>query len=208
MAAVPIFTDLDPKSQCAIRELAIDWRDSPMRPRLSEEVVQHWDRLIEEWVNEPTVPLLIRKGGNRGELFYHNIGRPLVIVDNSPANWCFASALLGRCPTLPEIHKALENHDIPVAMIFKKEELPFATYRGSLGRTGDIPNLNSLGWKVCHINSVGLNNRTSAAATPISSLIQQTRAFLNPRNMFLVPKIYGGLGELPEFLHVFLLAAP
>jgi hypothetical protein len=67
----------------------------------------------------------------------------------------------------------------------------------------DPPNLNALGWKVCHIEGVGLNDPRALSELPLETLQAHLWKFIHPRNMFLVPLRYAGVGELPEFIAAF-----
>ena len=159
--------------------------------------------MLDHWVEDPEMPLLIRKGGMRGSVLSHSSGRIVVPTDNSPANWCFSTALQGRCPTLAETFMSLEAGHLPVAMMLKREEAASARYRGTLCARMEPPNLNRFGWKVCHLEGLGLNDSRSLVELPLETLKEHLRKFLHPRNMFLVPLRYSGVGELPEFLAVF-----
>src|SRR5687767_12415528 len=103
----------EPRWAAAITELAQWWHDERERPRISEEVLVAWDRLVAAWSEDATMPLLVRKRGSRGAALQHATGRVVVAVDNAPANWCFSTALLGRCPTLAEIQLSLEEARLP-----------------------------------------------------------------------------------------------
>jgi hypothetical protein len=63
----------------------------------------------------------------------------------------------------------------------------------------DAPNLNELGYSVCHITHVGLRRVPLEERTEVE-LLAHSLLFLSPVNMFVVPKEYAGLGELPEFV--------
>jgi hypothetical protein len=43
----------------------------------------------------------------------------------------------------------------------------------------------------------------AAAVTKLDALKEITKDTLSPRNMFLMPKAYGGLGEVPEVFREF-----
>lgn len=202
--AIHSFTGLDPSSVMLLRELAGRWRDSPARPRVHLDVSDCWDALVTAWVEDQTLPLLIRKDTLKGAVVPHtSSGRRLLHVDNSPANWALASALMGRCPAIEEIKAGLRRGTIPVAMVKLKVDDESSVYRGILRARMDPPNLNTLGWKVCHVLPVGMNDRTSAAQLPLESLKEHTQRLLSPANMFVVPKVYAGLGEVPEFIAAF-----
>ena len=89
-------------------------------------------------------------------------------------------------------------------MVFaaSKKELESAEYRGVLARTKSVRWVNADGWKVCHIDPVGLRGRTPLARRPLGALVEVARRLVSPRNMFLVPKDRAGFGELPEVIAV------
>jgi hypothetical protein len=120
----------------------------------------------------------------------------VVAVDNSPPQWAYALALNRICPTLEEISTLQERDQVPVAMVFKKSEKEAATYKCSGGRD----TLNTSGWKLCHIEPVGIGRRGETAEVPLDEIEDHFRKLMSPRNMFVVPKNRSGLGELPEML--------
>ena len=63
----------------------------------------------------------------------------------------------------------------------------------------DAPTLLGLGYSLCHVTHVGLRRGTLEERTE-TELIAHSLLFLSPVNMFLVPKEYASLGELPEFI--------
>ncbi len=90
-----------------------------------------------------------------------------------------------------------ERDQIPVALALEKSEKGVATYKCCLPGRG---NLNKRGWKLCHIEGVGLLERKETGELPIEKLEDRFRKLLSPRNMFVVPKDRSGLGELPEMI--------
>lgn len=204
---IPAAPGLPPEIASAIGDVGRRWAASPLRPRPDEGVLARWDQLLTAWVVDAAVPLLVRKfdpeSAPRGSVVIHRTGRALVPVDNSPANWAYASALLGVCLDLPGVVAALDARQLPVAMALARSERQRAHYTGMLGGVGGVPNLNSLGWKVGHLEPVGLGGRRPIAEVPIDELEQHHRRLLSPRNMFLVPRSHGALAELPEFLAEF-----
>lgn len=185
-----------------IRKIAEDWLISNERPRVDEDVLEAWDRLIVEWIGAADLPLLIRAKGSRGQPFAHVTGRALVCADNSPANWALSSALKRRVPSISEIHESLATGRLPIALALKREERTSASYRGTLSAM-DPPNLNTLGWRVCHVLDIGIRSRGAIEDLPFERLATHFRLFLHPRNLFVVPKQLGCLGELPELKKVF-----
>ncbi len=199
--SIPVFRGLDPASAGLLVEVAARWLDNPRRPQADPEVLRRWDQLVAAWCDDPTLPLLVRRAATKGTVTHHEAsGRELLHVDNSPANWSLASALLGRCPALDKILPSLKAGTIPIGMIKLATAGP---YPGLLRANMDPPNLNTLGWKVCHIEPVGTNDRTPATRLPLDTLKDHTWRLLRPANMFLVPKLYVGLGELPEVITAF-----
>ena len=204
---IPTFSGLSGDLADRVADLGRAWAASIDRPQVSQRVLEHWDGVLLEWASAHDAPLLVRKYGShqfgRGSAHLHATGRTLVPVDNAPANWCLASALLGRTPTLSELIQALETGELPIAMILKRGEREAATYSGRLSGGDDVPNVNSLGWKVAHIDPVGLRTRAPITEIAIEVLQAHHVRLLSPANMFLVPKSHGGLAELPEFLAAF-----
>lgn len=182
-----------------VLDLACAWINHPSRLRVSKETIEHWDHLIETWIAADDLPLFVRKSdGNRGSLLTHHTGRPLVPTDNSPAHWVYALALGDVRPTLDSIRCMLKADQIPIAMILdaKKGEKAAAKFKC----TKQPVNLNTFGWKICHVDKVGLNVKTALEAIPLDILKQHFRRTMTPHNMFLVPKVWSGLGEMPEMI--------
>jgi hypothetical protein len=186
-----------------IMAAANSWLASPARPVVSDGTLSGWDGLISAWLADQDMPLLVRNSKGRGRAVQHPSGRMVVCCDNAPANWCLAMALMGRTPDTVEIIEALESGLLPIQMMASKKDLAECRYQGCLARVRNVPNLNTLGWKICHIERVGLNDAREIDVIPIAQIEEAHRRLLSPRNMFLVPKVYAGLGETPEFVSVF-----
>ena len=72
-----------------IKEIGILWRNSPNNPLIDVEVLTNWNNLIEEWIADKDMPLIIRKETNkRGQSFVHPCGREIIVSDNTVAIWC------------------------------------------------------------------------------------------------------------------------
>lgn len=178
------------------------WARHADRPRLDVKTARHWDQLVGSWSNDPKLPLLIRKserGVARGEMIHHATGREMVLTDNSPASWSYMLAFARETPSIEDVQGFLERDEIPIAMVVDRNMKARSRYRCA---KVSVPNPNKLGWKVCHIKKVGLGGRQSVKQRPIRELQSHFRNFLSPSNMFLVPLILGGLGELPQFIEV------
>lgn len=183
-----------------LKKIASLWANHCDRPRLSPIAAAHWDKVITEWANDPTLPLLIRKsqkGVARGEVIIHESGRALVLTDNSPANWSYISAISGEQPSLSDIHLELTQDLIPIAMVVDREMKAHSKYKCCRVNAASP---NSLGWKVCHKKKVGLGGRGKLEIRPLELLKDHFIRFLSPSNIFLVPKALGGLGEVEHFI--------
>lgn len=181
----------------AMREAGRQWAISELRPRLDAEIERDWDKLIGEWADSD-LPLVIRKDeGMRGEMVSHKTGRRLVFADNSPAQWAFSRAYSSVKYSLPDIEFQFEFDVIPFAFATPKDHKGKMDYKCTLSSKDSV---NEYGWKLCHYRAVGLNKKDKAADLPIELLQQHFCSFLMPSNHFLVPKLWGGFGELPEVI--------
>lgn len=200
--AIPAAPNLAPASlREGITTAAKAWFDDPVRPRLDEEICERWTQLLDEWCEAVDLPLLIRKArDNRGQLIAHSSGRSYVPADNSPAHWSIALAHAGICPSVHEVREMFLTDRIPVAMVIKAAERVASKYRCT---RQTAPGPNQLGWKVAHIQNVGLGSTQSVDSVPWEVLVAHFKRFLDPANMFLVPKAYAGVAETPEFLEAF-----
>ncbi|CAZ88160.1 conserved hypothetical protein [Thiomonas arsenitoxydans] len=170
------------------------WANSPSRPCPSAKAIAHWSELLTAWVAADDLPLFVRKhANNRGSVISHPSGRSLVPCDNSPAHWAYVMATNGECPSPQDIKALLEKDAIPVAMIQNAAERTVAKYHCRLARRF---NVNKYGWKLAHIQGVGLNNRNPISALPLQRLTDQFLSLMAPANMFVVPLAWGGIGEI------------
>jgi hypothetical protein len=193
------FNGLDEYSRVALRRLASNWRESPTRPQITGHDALGWHSLIQDWVEDQTMPLLIRRPRyGRGREITHPSGRVLVPTDDTPAMYLLSLAMEHRRPSPGALQNALESGRLPIAASLTAEERKQARYSGTLEEM-DAPNLYELGFSVCHISQVGLRRVPLSERTEVE-LVAHTLLFLSPVNMFVVPKEYEGLGELPEFI--------
>lgn len=102
-------------------------------------------------------------------------------------------AAAGECPTLHDIKSMFAEDAIPVAMIQKTAERASAKQRCTLSRQFSV---NHHGWKLAHIQQIGLNERTSIAELPMERLVSHFRALMSPSNMFVVPLAWAGMAEV------------
>lgn len=186
-----------------VQELGTIWATSAICPRVSEGVMNAWSLLLQEWVADKDLPLLIRKSSLvRGKELIHTLsGRKIIPTDNAPAQWACNLALRGITPTLTQIRNDFVIDHIPVSFAHKANEKILRKYHCTLGKYS----INKAGWKLCHIKSVGLATRADLVDIDISKLEQAFIDLLNPSNYFLLPISWGGLGETREFIDGFII---
>ena len=193
----------------SISDKARAWLHDPTRPKASCDVLRRWRMLLDDWTNDESMPILIRKSSmNRGSIYEHPSGLRVVPADNSPANWSLSAAIEGIVPTLEELSAGLRDGTIPIAFALKQKERPHAVFKGLLRHMENPPCLNRLGWKVCHIDSVVREQkRQSLKVRTAADLKKEMKRFLDPGNMFVVHLNRGGLtyglGEQLDFIKVF-----
>jgi hypothetical protein len=180
-----------------LREIGAAWAHATERPRVSSYVKRRWEELIDAWAIS-NLPLIIRKsGGVRGAAVMHCSGREIVLADNSPAQWAFIRAYAGHAYSLPDIQQMLIRDAIPFAYATKTAEKAQMKFRCTLHSTD---NVNKCGWKLCHIDDIGLSTRTPVVQLPLAKLVDHFKLFIKPSNHFLVPLNWAGLGEVREFI--------
>ena len=82
-----------------------------------------------------------------------------------------------------------------MVFIATKEIKEKAKYTKPLGPLHSLRN-----WKVCHIKPVGFNTNTSIENIDISDIKEHFWRYVNPNNMFILPKEIGDLGEIDIFI--------
>lgn len=178
-----------------IKEIGTLWRNSPNNPQIDIEVLTNWNSLIEEWIADKDMPLIVRKETNkRGQSFVHPCGREIIVSDNTVAIWAYYNVLRVGVFTLSQIKELLSQKELPVVFMATKEIKAKAKYTKSLGRYA----LSD--WKLCHIQPVGFNTNTSIEDLEISDIEDHFRKYVNPNNMFVLPKEIGYLGEIDVFI--------
>ena len=196
---LPRFNGLDEVSRIALRRLASNWRESPTRPAVSGHDALTWHSLIQEWVHDRTLPLLVRRPRDgRGREIRHPSGRILIPTDDAPAMYLLSLAMERRQPARQSLYNALLAGRMPVAYSLTPPERRRARYTGTVASM-DAPDLAGLGYKLCHITHIGLRRMPLSDRTEVE-LVAHSLLFLSPVNMFVVPKEFAGLGELPEFI--------
>jgi hypothetical protein len=180
-----------------IVELGRAWAKADVRPRLPTDAKLHWDRLTREWADSD-LPFVVRKSnGIRGKVTVHTSGRKVISADNSIAQWAYCRAMNEVKYSIADIRDLLDCDKIPFAYATTARDKSMMDYKCTLSADA---NLNKLGWKLCHLRSVGLRSKTPIDRLPIDELKRHFCDLLMPSNHFLVPLRWQGLGELPEVI--------
>ena len=178
-----------------IKEIGTLWRNSTNNPKIDVEVLDKWNNLIEEWITDKDMPLIIRKETNkRGQSFVHPCGREIIVSDNTVAIWVYNNVLKGTVFTISKIKELLSQNELPMVFMATKEIKANAKYSKPLGSYA-LSN-----WKLCHIKPVGFNTNVSIENLEISDIEDHFRKYVNPNNMFVLPKEIGYLGEIDVFI--------
>lgn len=170
------------------------WAKSGQRPRIAQHVRAYWSSLLDEWARNPNLPLFVRKSSEvRGRSVIHEeSSREIIYCDNSPAHWSYIMAYNAECPSLKDVESMIQSDNIPVVMIRKKANIPLAKYHCRLRKEF---NVNKFGWKLAHIESVGLRTRIPVEQLPMDLIVKRFRSLLSPSNMFVVPLEWAGIAE-------------
>lgn len=178
-----------------IKEIGALWHNSLNNPQIDVEILDKWNKLIEEWVADKSMPLIIRKETNkRGQSFMHPSGREIIISDNTVAIWVYYNVLNDKVFTISQIKELLNQNELPMVFMATKGVRANGKYTKPLGscRLSD--------WKLCHIQSVGFNTNTNIDDLDISDIEDHFKKYVNPNNMFVLPKEIGYLGEIDIFI--------
>lgn len=164
-------------------ELGRRWAESTRRRHPVPEILDAWDGFLDGWLNTD-LPLILRDQKRRGKDLICSNGRKIIFSDNSAAHWAFCRALDGTIPDLNLWNSKDVRSYVPVSFIGG----------GPVARG----NLNKEGWKICHIDPVSDRKRYDLQSAPFEIVVNKFRRFMSPRNMFLIPKVISGAGEIPQ----------
>ncbi|MHB1218427.1 MAG: hypothetical protein ACYC1L_09565 [Alphaproteobacteria bacterium] len=170
-----------------LSELGRRWAESPRRRHPAPEILDAWDKFLDDWLLNTNLPLILRSQKKRGERLTCSNGREIIFSDNSAAHWAFCLALGGKAPDIASWKSDTITSHVPISFIGGK-----AVPRGTL---------NKEGWKICHIESVSDRRRYDLRKVPFEIAAAKFRRFMSPRNMFLVPKLISGVGEIPQVIN-------
>lgn len=178
-----------------IKEIGLLWHNSEHNPHIDEEIMNHWEGIIETWIKDESMPLIVRKNTDkRGQAFRHPSGREIIISDNTFAIWIYGRVLRKEIYSLFQLKNMLSQNKIPMVFMQTADVREKGKYTKPLGHFS-LP-----GWKLCHIEPIGFNTNKSLEETDINELKGHFRKYASPRNMFVLPKEIGDLGEIPIFI--------
>ena len=77
-----------------IKEIGLLWHKSEHNPHIDEDIMNHWEGIIETWIKDERMPLIVRKDtSKKGQAFRHPSGREIIISDNTFAIWIYGRVL-------------------------------------------------------------------------------------------------------------------
>lgn len=178
-----------------IKEIGLLWHKSKHNPHIDEEIMNHWEGIIETWINDESMPLIVRKDtSKKGQAFRHPSGREIIISDSTFAIWIFGRVLSRDIYSLPKLRDMLSQNKIPMVFMQTEQVREKGEYTKPLG-SFSLPE-----WKLCHIEPIGFNTNKSLEEIDINDIKEHFRKYASPRNMFVLPKEIGDLGEIPIFI--------
>ena len=178
-----------------IKEIGLLWHNSEHNPHIDDDIINHWEGIIEAWIKDEKMPLIVRKDTSRkGQSFIHPHGREIIISDNTFAIWVYGRVLKGEKYSLSKLRDMLSQNEIP--MVFMQT----AVIKEKGKYTKPLGNFSLPEWKLCHIEPIGFNTNKSLEEIDINDIKEHFWKYANPKNMFVLPKEIGDLGEIPIFI--------
>ena len=120
------------------------------------------------------------------------------------AKAALASPALTGTPTAPTAAVGTNTTQLATtAFVLANSDGVTATTVGAATAGMSVGSLGSYAlsdWKLCHIQPVGFNTHTSIEDLEISDIEDHFRKYVNPNNMFVLPKEIGYLGEIDVFI--------
>lgn len=172
------------------------WKEFNKSNLFDKKTLKHWHKLVQEWSNTSNLPLIVRNSRvPRGSVVQHVSGRELIFCDNSPAKWVAEKVFEKEKPSLTDIKIFLQKDEIPFKFAPIKGEQDKAKYKCISKKQ-----LNKSGWKLCHIEGVGLKNQKNIINQDLETIKRKFILLFDPNNFFILPKQIGGLGEIQWFI--------
>ncbi|MBK9391761.1 MAG: hypothetical protein IPN68_16805 [Bacteroidetes bacterium] len=156
---------------------------------------KHWEKVLEKWIKDRTIPLFARKAsGIRGQAIEHIHSRDVIKTDNTPAHWVFRNCVLNsELPNVERVKKEWDERKFPIAIMIKKTEKEF------LIKSQVAANEFRLGKKklyVAHLDKVALPRNLNL---PMEQFINHHRRFLSLQNMYAIDIEFYGLTHVKIF---------
>lgn len=179
-----------------IKEIALLWKGSEHNPYIGNDVLESWEQVINEWIEDEEMPLIIRKDANKlkGQSFIHPSKREIIVSDNTFSIWVCGRVMNNETYTLKQLKEMLFNNEIPMVFMQTEDVKNKGKYTKPLGGFS-LPD-----WKVCHIDPVGFNSNKSIEELDILAIKEHFKKLASPYNMFVLPKEIGDLGEIQIFI--------
>ena len=161
-----------------IENVGQEWKLFNENNLFEKDILDHWHDLIIAWADDSSLPLFVRNSAkSRGSFIVHKTGREIIYCDNSPAQWVAEKVFMKEKATLDTIRQYINNDQIPFKFASKKDEQKHAKYKCILNNR-----LNKAGWKLCHIEKVGLGNQKNISDQDIGSIREKFTLLLDPKN--------------------------
>lgn len=159
------------------------------------EIINEWQNVIDDWLNDESMTLFVRKGGEtRGKITANQLGRNIITTDNTPAHWVFKNLVLDKINyNKIQIDELIKTNRFPISFIRKKSE--YETLIGEMVANKST-RLNEAGWKLAHINRIAMKRGNSIT---LQDYKNHHMSFLALSNMYLIDKNFSGLAEVSLF---------
>ena len=196
--SIPKFDSLPVQILEDLRRVRDDLHAWSGLPKPEVSTVAHWDDLIEQWIADDKLPLIVRKGSHEMvcQEILHSSGRRIAPSDNSPAHWVLIQCFEDRKSTIQEIAKELRT--IPMTMAVAKKEAEEGGYRYPRP-LAPLPHAGKRGWYLAHRKRVATGIPAKIQSASMDRIHEHFRRFMKPSNMMLLPKKVAGLAELDFF---------
>lgn len=156
---------------------------------------KHWERVLEQWIKDHTIPLFARKAsGIRGQTMEHIRERVIIKTDNTPAHWVFRNCVLNsELPIVSRVKKELDERKFPIAIMIKKTEKEFLIKSQVAAKEF---RLGKEKLYVAHLEKVALPRNLNLS---MEQFINHHRRFLSLQNMYAIDIDFYGLTHIKIF---------
>lgn len=159
-----------------------------------KEIIIAWQKVIDEWIDNDSIPLFVRKGSETRGTKIEFGGRNIITTDNTPAHWIFKNLVLeGLSFSSQDILDLINSNNFPVSFIRKKTE--YETLLDGMVANSKT-RLNNAGWKLAHITGIAMKRGKNIT---LEDYKKHHTLFLSLSNMYLIDKDFSGLAEVNLF---------